>query len=225
MASTSVLARRSDEPAPDLLDYHVVHRAMTVDMHRLATAAAQLGDRPDPRRMRELRRYLTAVSGEVISHHQVEDEHVWPVLEAVCGELTALVSLTTDHERLDPLLHRANELAARAEPSPELATVLGEAADLLDCHVAGEERDVFPIITGHVRVEDYRRMQQRFRGNLRPRQLPFVVPWVIGHATAEERPALLADAGWPLRVLNALFARRFRSRAKLLFGGLSSRDL
>ncbi len=224
MTSTPVLVRRPDQPVPDLLDYRVVHRAMTVDLRKLATAAAELVDRPDPKRMAALRPYLNAVSHEIVSHHQVEDDHVWPFLEAVAGHRTALVPLTEDHDRLDPLLHRAGELAARERSSPELAAVLRELADLLARHVADEERDVFPIITDLVRVEDYQRLQQQFRRNLRPNLLPFLVPWVLGHATAEERPVLLADAGWPLRLLSTLFEPRFRARAELLFGGLSPRD-
>jgi iron-sulfur cluster repair protein YtfE (RIC family) len=216
--------RRPGEPVPDLLDYRVVHRAMTVDLRKLATAAAQLVDRPDPKRMAALRHYLNAVSHEIVSHHQVEDDHVWPFLEAIAGHRTALVSLTEDHERLDPLLHRAGELAARIRSSPELAAVLRELADLLARHVSDEERDVFPIITDFVRVEDYQRMQQQFRRNLRPSLLPFLVPWVLGHAAAEERRAMLAEAGWPLRLLHRLFEPRFRARAELVFGGLSRPD-
>ena len=42
--------------------------------------------------------------------------------------------------------------------------------------------------------------------------------WVARHATPDERAALLAEAGWPLRVLNRLFERRFRAREQVLFG-------
>src|SRR6185295_13243384 len=87
------------------------------DLQRLAAAAADLVDRPDPARMAALRYYLRVVSAEIESHHHVEDEDVWPFLEAVAGDRTALVPLTEDHERLDPLLHRANELAARGWPT------------------------------------------------------------------------------------------------------------
>lgn len=218
--------RRPGEPAPDLLDYRVVHRAMTVDADRLAAAAAELVERHDPARLAALRQYLRGVAGEVESHHHVEDEDVWPVLEAVAGERTALVALTDEHHRLDPLLERAQELAAAERATPELAATMRELADLLARHVAEEERDVFPIITDHVRVEDYRRLQRRFRGNLRPRQLAFVVPWVVRHAAADERGRLLADAGAPMRVVLRLTERRFRVREELLFGptGLSRRD-
>lgn len=226
VTAATILPRRPDEPAPDLLDYRVVHRAMTVDAHRLARAAAELADRPDPARSAALRWYLRGISEEIESHHHVEDADVWPVLEAVAGHRTALVPLTDDHDRLDPLLRRAGELAAPDRAAPELARTLRELAELLARHVADEERAVFPIISQYLRVADYERLQARFRGNLRLRQLAFVVPWVVGHATAEERSGLVGAAGWPLRAVLRLFEPRFRARAALLFGrgGLSRED-
>jgi hypothetical protein len=123
-----------------------------------------------------------------------------------------------DHDRLDPLLGRATELAAADRAIPELVSVLAELADLLERHIADEERDVFPIITERVRVEDYRVMQERFRGNLGLRKVAFVAPWVAGHATAAERRALVADAGLPMRVVLRLCGPAFRARERVVFG-------
>lgn len=173
--------------------------------------------------MAALRRYLRDIAAEIDSHHQVEDEDVWPLLESVGAERTALAPLTEEHDKLDPLLNRARELVARRQASPELVSVLSELADLLERHITHEERGIFPIIAKHVGVADYERLQQQFRGNLRPGLLAFVVPWVIAHATPDERAALLADAG-PLRLVYAVFGPRLRARADLLFGGLTRRD-
>jgi hypothetical protein len=195
---------------------------MTVDFARLATVATELAAHPDPARMAALRRYLEAMSAEVASHHHVEDADVWPILVAVGATRPALEQLTDDHERLDPLLHRAGQLAAADGASSELADTLGDVADLLAQHVADEERHIFARIEQHVSVHDYRRIQQRFRSNLPVRQLPFVVPWVVSHATPEERPALLASAGLPLRLVLALVERRFRARQQRLFDPATS---
>ncbi|HWN25552.1 MAG TPA: nitroreductase/quinone reductase family protein, partial [Actinomycetospora sp.] len=55
--------------------------------------------------------------------------------------------------------------------------------------------------------------------------LTFVVPWVIGHASPDERAVLLGHAPPPLRVLLALTERRFRARAAHLFAtDLSAAD-
>ena len=177
---------------------------MTVDFARLAQVATELAAYPDPARMAALRRYLESMSGEVASHHHVEDADVWPVLVAVGAMRPTLEELTDDHERLDPLLHRAGQLADAERASLELARTLSDVADLLAQHVADEERDIFPLLAEHVSVDDYRRIQQRFRSNLSLRLLPFVVPWVASHATPEERPALLTSAGLPLRLVLSL---------------------
>jgi iron-sulfur cluster repair protein YtfE (RIC family) len=218
MTETDVVRRIPGEPAPDLTDYRVVHRAMTVDLQRLTRAAAELVERPDPARMAALRHYLGAVSGEIASHHHVEDEHVWPFLVTVAGERAALVPLTDDHDRLDPLLHRASELAARERATPELVAVLGEIAELLVRHVAAEERDVFPLIIEFVRPADYRRLQKLFQANLRLSLLPFLLPWVYRHATAEEHRDLIAYTRWPVRVLLRICEPGYRAREELLFG-------
>ncbi len=87
--TTATLPRRPDEPAPDLLDYTVVHRAMTTDVRRLAEVAEGVarGHEPfDARRAAAFRAYLAGISAEIRSHHHVEDEHVWPVLLAVAAE-------------------------------------------------------------------------------------------------------------------------------------------
>jgi iron-sulfur cluster repair protein YtfE (RIC family) len=217
-SGTAVRPRRPHEPKPDLLDYRVVHRGMTTDVRRLAAVAAELVAHPDRARTAAFRHYLAGVAAEIESHHHVEDHDVWPVLQAVAGDLTALVALTDDHDRLDPLLGRARQLAAADRATPELAAVLTELADLLESHIADEERDVFPIITERVRVEDYRALQERFRGNLGLHKIAFVAPWVAGHATSAERRALVAEAGAPLRVVLALCGPRFRARQRRVFG-------
>jgi deazaflavin-dependent oxidoreductase (nitroreductase family) len=212
--------REPHEPAPDPLDHRVVHRATTTDLARLARVADELVRAPDRRRLRLLRRYLRGISAEIVHHHRVR-----PPLEAVAVDRAALVPLTQDHERLGSLLARAGELAAVDTAAPQLAATLHELADLLARHAADEERDVVPITGERVRVEDRARSQERFRAPPGLAAPAFVTLWVAGHATPDERAALLADAPPPLRVLLAVTERGFRSRARRLFGtGLSTAD-
>jgi iron-sulfur cluster repair protein YtfE (RIC family) len=218
MTETDLVTRPPGEPAPDLTDYRVVHRAMAIDLARLTRAAAELVDRPDRARMAALRYYLRAVSGEIESHHHVEDEHVWPFLVTVAGKQAALVPLTGDHDRLDPLLQRVAALGALELSSPALVGALDELTELLVRHIADEERDVFPMIERFVRPADYRRLQKRFQANLRLSLMPFLLPWVLRHASASERRMLLAHAGWPARVLLRIFEPGFRAREELVFG-------
>ncbi len=225
---TTTLARRPDEPAPDLTDYLVVHRAMTTDLRRLAEVTAEIarGREPlDARRAAAVRDYLAGVDAEIRSHHQIEDDHVWPFLVAVSGHGTGLAALTGDHDELDPLLDAAERAAGQLVAAPadraqaeRLAAVLADLSALLSRHIADEERVVFPVIRRHVRIADYRRLQRRFRGNLSWRALVFAAPWVVAHATPSERGTLLAEAGVGLRVLLRLVGGRFAAQERLVFG-------
>lgn len=217
------LRRGPEEPTPDLTDYVVVHRAMTTDMRLLADSAARIADGREeatPRRAAAMRYYLTGIGAEIRSHHRVEDEDVWPLLAAVAdADVAGLVALTGEHDELDPLLDAADALVARLPGSAaELAAVLDRLATLLEEHIAAEERDVFPVIRRDIRVADYQRLQERFRGNLSPSTLTFVVPWVVSHATERERAHLLGEAPWPLRVILRLFSGRFAARRALALG-------
>ena len=163
MTEIDVVRRPPGEPAPDLTDYRVVHRAMTVDLQRLTLTAAELVAQPDPVRMSALRHYLRGVFAEIESHHQVEDEYVWPLLVAVAGERAVVGPLTDDHDALDVLLRRVGRLVRRGPATAQLVTALREVTELLARHVAAEERDVFPLLEQLVRPADYRRLQRQFR--------------------------------------------------------------
>ena len=226
---TTTLLRRPDEPAPDLTDYLVVHRAMTTDLRRLTEVADRIarGEPLDARRAAAVRDYLAGIDAEIRSHHQIEDEHVWPFLVVVRGhaDATDLTGLTGDHDELDPLLdaagHAARKLAdapADRAPAQRLAALLADFSALLDRHIADEERVVFPMIRRYVRVADYRRLQRRFRGNLSLRALVFAAPWVVAHATPQEQAALLAEAGAGLRLWLRVVGGRFAARRRLVFG-------
>jgi iron-sulfur cluster repair protein YtfE (RIC family) len=224
-----IIPRCADEPVPDLTKHALLHRAMTVDMRRLAETAGQIALRPHriaPRRVAALRDYLAGVIAEIRSHHQLEDNAAWPMVRAAAGpQATALAALTEGHRQLDPLLDAATELASRLALSPAdrmiaigLTATLRELSELLNRHVADEEREVFPLIRAHVRIEDHAWLQQQFRRNLSVRTVPFMMPWAVHHATEEELPQILAAAEWPLRLQLRISWRRFATRERLVFG-------
>ena len=219
MTSIEITRRGPDEPVPDLIDYRIVHRAMTVDLDRLATAAAELVDRPDPARMSALRYYLGAVSGEIESHHHVEDDDVWPFLVAVAAERAELVPLTDDHDAARPVAAPAPVSSPRAPAPPRSSSPSSARSPSCSSGTSPTRSATCSRSSPSSSAsEDYRRLQRRFRDNLRPSLLPFLVPWAVRHATPEERRVALADAAWPLRVLLKIFEPRFRAREELLFG-------
>jgi hypothetical protein len=183
----TIIPRLPDEPAANLTDYVVVHRAMTVDVGRLAEVAAGFAlqrERPVPARALGLRDDLAGVSAEIHCHHQVEDDAVGPVLLAAAeadprlATLAALAALTDDHHRLGPLLDAGAELAEAFAGHPDNVAVAADLAATL--------------------------------------------PWVVRHATPQELPALVAEAGWQPRVLLRIFQGRFVAREQLVLGAASA---
>ena len=164
---TTTLPRRPDEPAPDLMDYLVVHRAMTTDVRRLAEVAegvspAGHGNPSMREEQPPCARTSSGISAEIRSHHQIEDEHVWPFLVGGPGRHADTDArprgLTSDHDELDPLLDTAERVAAGivAAPTDPAQAATGSPTfsprfrALLDRHIADEEHGVFPVIRRYV---------------------------------------------------------------------------
>lgn len=166
----SITTRRESEPVADLTTHRVLHRAMCVDSYRLTNLAAALTHGTDDmafgsERTIAVRDYLTQVLAMIRSHQATEDKVLWPVIEAAAGGVVGpamLAKHTTDHHRLGQLLDRTqaltDQLAAGGTDRRWAGTLSAELkvlSRLLEWHVTEEERQVFPLITCHVRVDDY----------------------------------------------------------------------
>lgn len=202
---------------------------MCVDVRRLAELTAELAAgtaAPGRKRAAALRDYPGNVFAEIRNHHDTEDAVMWPVIVAAAGPHADLVQLTDDHHRLDPMLKGGRVIAAEHATAPadretagRLSAVLQELSELLDRHVATEEREVFPLISQFVRVDDFTWAERHLQRNVALRLLPFLVPWVIRHATAPERAQILGQACLVLRIVLKVFGARFAAQERLVFGG------
>lgn len=229
----SITTRRESEPVADLTTHRVLHRAMCVDSYRLTNLAAALTHGTDDMTFGSERTiavcdYLTQVLAMIRSHQATEDKVLWPVIEAAAGGVVGpamLAKHTTDHHRLGQLLDRTqaltDQLAAGGTDrrwAGRLSAELRVLSRLLERHVTEEERQVFPLITCHVRVDDYAWVLQQSRLRLPSALLPFAVPWIAHHACPDELPRMLTEA-WPgMRVVLQIFADRFTTQHHLVFG-------
>lgn len=171
-AQPHVNVRRPGDPDPDLSGIILTHRAMVTDTRRLAeltTAVAQRRVPCSPGRAKAAARYVELMCESIHHHHTMEDEVLWPVIEASAGDLIDLTELTEDHAALDPRLDRLREHAAAFGRSadPELARPLAAGlADLhrlLEAHIADEERDLFPVIRRYVSIKDWESIEKAAR--------------------------------------------------------------
>jgi iron-sulfur cluster repair protein YtfE (RIC family) len=205
-----------------------VHRAISADLARLTTLAEQVagGERTmSTAGARRLGRYAHDLFACIDAHLDDEDEIVWPVVVAAAGPAVDVGPLADDHHALDPLIARAVTAidawgAAPADPhrAAVASTVLRELSELIDEHIADEEREVFPILAQYVRAEDYDRCEQRIRLTTAASLARFLVPWVIAVATPPERATALRRGGWRVRLTLALWERRYAARAAAVFG-------
>jgi iron-sulfur cluster repair protein YtfE (RIC family) len=221
-----VTPRRPGEPEADLTGFMLIHRALRSGTRDLAVAATAIGTgAPCPAGRRSAYvTFATEVLHEIHLHHTREDDVLWPVIAASAGAVVDLEPLTDDHTELHAVLSRAEQAlaafaaAADGPAAAALGAVLTEMADLLDEHIVEEEAEVFPVVREHVSAKDFAACEKRFQKGSSPKHLMFVLPWVIGQCTPEERVAVLADAPVPLKVLLRLGEGRWQRRRAVVLG-------
>lgn len=215
----TVSPRRAHEAEPNLTGFTLIHRALRCAPHTLAVALTR-PPADDPARRRERRRaevrFGRELIGEIRTHHEREDDVLWPLIVASAGERIDLAPLTADHEALGPLLDCAEQLLDAYERAGgpalavRLAATLLELAEALDEHIAEEELLVFPVIRQYVSPGDFERCERLFQQGCTVGHLAFLLPWLMAHATPRERSEAMARAGLPLRVLLRLTTPRYR---------------
>lgn len=216
------------DAGPDLVGYQLVHAAMLRDVQRLADLAEEIaaGATAVSRdRAHSIREYVRLLFAAITHHHEGEDELVWPVIADRVPDPVAMAQLTIDHQQLDPLFDEVLIAAERLTVEPtsrlaadELAGWMRRLATGLDAHIALEEQIVFPVLREQVSVEEYERLEERVRKGSSLADMAFVVPWMAGVATDEQREHALAKAGRPFRVLLAVTRRGYARRERAVFG-------
>jgi hypothetical protein len=211
-------------PAPtrdaDLLGIRIAHRVMRREARRLAGLAAAWADGSDPltgRRRRVFSRWVEGLCLDIHHHHATEDDHLWPILERYAGPEIDLAPLTDDHAALDPVLddiRGALGVAAaggRVDPLAERLTFL---ADLLDEHIAEEERDVFPVILRWVPLPEWERVEKAAQSG--GAGIRWVLPRIVEVATPEEFAQMGESAPAVLVLLAKLLGPRYRRESRCL---------
>lgn len=202
---------------PELLGITLAHRAMLTDVGRLVAAVAEIGDGREPcsaRRADAIARYTELMCESIHHHHTMEDDVLWPVIDASAGGIVDLTELTDDHAALDPRLdiirHRATAFRVAGgdrRTAMLLAAELADLHNLLSEHIAEEERDVFPVIRQYVSVNDWQTIEKTAQ---RTGRLSFDGPRTVAASTEEERAALAKEVNPILRLLLTALAWRHR---------------
>jgi hypothetical protein len=218
MTATAAPVLTSDT---DLLGIRVAHRIMRRDARRLAGLAAAWADGSDPllgRRRRVFGAWIEGLCLDIHHHHATEDDVLWPVLERYAGAEVDLAPLSDDHAALDPVLDdiRAGfAVAASGGRVDVLAERLTHLADLLDEHIAEEERDLFPIIRTYVPLAEWQVVEkaaQRGGAGIR-----YALPRIVENTSDAEFATMTASAPKPLLLVMKLLLPRFRRESAVLW--------
>jgi hemerythrin-like domain-containing protein len=206
----------------------VVHRAMRRDLARLAACLGQVADRgAKPARARAICRYTEALLAAVRTHHENEDDLIWPVIAATAGQAVDLTPLTDDHQAIEAAADRASDALAcfRADPGlcAELHTSVSELRDMVDEHIADKERQIVPAMLRYLSAEACRWCEKQIqRKASRPGQR-FSAPWLARYAQPDELRRLLASRGWPARIQLAAARRGYARLERRAFGTAAAR--
>jgi len=180
----------------------VIHRAIRQDLGRLADRVGANAARGAPASQdRALRRYTAALLDQIRTHHQTEDDIIWPVIAATAGQAVDLTPLTDDHQAIKTAASRVSQALASAGAEADVHASVSELLDMLEEHIADEEEQVFPAIRRYLPPDACRWCQQQILRQAAPPGLRFTAPWLARYARPDELRRLLAVGGWPARIV------------------------
>lgn len=193
-----------DRPRPDTQDMKAVHQ---VFRDAFAAADRLLGSVParDTARAAQVHSFYTNVLSFLHGHHSGEDELVWPLLTARCGEAAAEVErIAAQHAGLDPAIERAEVLLAgwAVTPDPALgaaaAQALTQLGELLVTHLDEEEEVVLPLAAEHLTMEEWGALPAHGMKSFTGDKLWLVIGLLRDRMTQEQRDLMLAHMPPPV---------------------------
>jgi iron-sulfur cluster repair protein YtfE (RIC family) len=214
----SAATATSQHSRPDLTLVTLIHQALRADAGRLASALAAVGPGDRAGRLGGIGAFYGQYRDQLALHHRHEDELFFPALAARAGAgAMHLGELTAQHEALDAAVAAVSgRLAALADPAGDFAadragaaSALAEMTGLLAAHLALEEQHALPLFETEMPAAQYKQLEARARKDTPRAQARFLIPWVIAHASADQRAALFRSAP-PLRLLYRLSLRSYR---------------
>jgi len=204
-------ARTTAEPEPDLTHLVLIHQAIRGDLWRLTASLDSIAGRGvAPTQARAICRYTKALLAEIRTHHDCEDDILWPVAAAAAWQAIDTGPLTDDHETIAAVLARVGLAltAFRAEAGRpatlgELRASAAQLRDMVDEHMADEEQQIFPVMRRYLRAETYQWCERQILCKATLAGPGFTTPWLARYSQPDELRRLLAGGGWPVRLLLA----------------------
>jgi hypothetical protein len=207
----------TDRAAPDLIFVTLIHRALRADGDRLVETVGDLKPEDRNGRLPRVRAFYTAYRQQLVSHHTHEDNLFFPALVARVGEdRMHLLELTSGHQQLDGVLEALDaDFAALEDPNRDFSATRKTVSDDLSTMVEKlngtsiwRRRRRFPSSRRRCRPRNTTRFEAKARKATPREQSSFMIPWLVEHASPDQRRTLFRSA--PLRIVYLLTRRRYR---------------
>ncbi len=203
-----------DPTKPHLRISYLEHRSMRADAARL-TELLGTAQPADAGRLRALADWYAGYEAAIHDHHHAEEAVIYPaLLERDPSFAEADGQLEGQHQILADRLQVARESltglataagGSRWEREREEAVKAALALKaIVDTHTGDEEAIAFPRYSAHFTAAEYAGLNKAALKLVGLRSFAFAAPWVLDHASPDERAELLGEQPLLLRVIYRL---------------------
>lgn len=202
----------------------VIHGAVRRDLARLDAALGEFRD-GDAGRARDLGRAYAYLRAELTRHHEHEDDLVWPMLARFDVDPALLTTMESEHHAMADALREVAEALDRLVLSPTVTTardaqrVVGGAREVVDQHLAHEERAIEPVIHDLLETPEWKAVEKQLR-KAPPTVAGDFFAWIQDGIDAGERSYLRDTVPGPVTfVLGRVLGRGYRREVAAVWHG------
>ena len=204
----------SKEHPIEVRDMAIVHRLFR-QAYEEAARLVRAGPTPSPERVTFLADHIDLVLGGLHSHHQDEDELLYPkLIERVPEQAPMTEQVEHEHELIKTALDGASAACAtwRARPSAETGEALAAALDHLNAvvqpHLDDEEQKVVPLAAVTLTQREWDAMGKAGMRKVPLKQRGIAAGMMLDALNEEERAYMMHAVPAPMRILMPLMVDR-----------------
>ena len=193
------------ETRPDTSDMVAVHRVFREALEAASDLVAEAVVE-QPGKAEAVAGYYANVLAYLHTHHEGEEQLLWPLLRERCPDETVRVGLVAaQHDGVAQTLAQAERALSEwaAEPTAErgarLVGALGTLRFELVHHLDDEERDILPLAAEHLSAEEWARLPEYAMTHFSGDKVWLVLGLVIDAQADGHGAAMLEKLPQPMR--------------------------